>query len=250
MKNKDILDFIDSFAPFDTQCEWDNSGLLLGSPGIDVAKVGFTLDITDETVNDAVSSGCNLIITHHPVIFRPISSIGYDSLVTELIKNRISVISAHTNLDYSPLGVNFALSEKLGLNNAHKFETEREASMCFIGETEETDTESFAELVSSALNTRVRFTCPGNRIRKVAVCGGAGGDFIEEIRPFCDAFVTGEIKHHTFLDSLHCGFPVFMAGHFETEYPVIPYLFEKIRSETGIDCVLLRQSNPCRFAGE
>ena len=250
MKNKEILDFIDSFAPFDTQCEWDNSGLLLGNPGDEVYKAGFALDITDESVDDAVLNGCSLIVTHHPVIFHPLSVIGYDSPISKLIKNGISVISAHTNLDNSPLGVNFALSKKLELKNAVKFESDTDASMCFIGETEETESGSFAKFISKALETGVRYTCPGKNIKKVAVCGGAGGEFIGEISKYADAFVTGEIKHHSFSESIHRGFPVFMAGHYETEYPVIPCLCEKTESETGIDCVLLKQSNPCRFAGE
>ena len=91
MKVKYIYDFIDSFAPFRDQCEWDNSGLLLGDMNCDFSKIGFSLDITGETVDNAIAEGCDLIVTHHPVIFRPVNSIGYDSLVSKLIKNNMAL---------------------------------------------------------------------------------------------------------------------------------------------------------------
>lgn len=250
MKVKEIYDYIDSFAPFKEQCEWDNSGLLLGNMKSEFVKIGFSLDITEEGVDDAVSAGCDLIVTHHPVIFRPVNAIGYDSLISKLIRNNISVISAHTNLDKSPVGVNYVLAEKCGLINARRFPVETDASMCFIGEIKETSASEYAHLISERLGTHVEFTCPGKSVRSVAVCGGAGGEFLYETAPFADAFVTGEVKHHEFIDSNSRNLSIIKAGHYATEYPVIPYLCDKIHKETGADCLLLKQKNPCEYIGE
>ncbi len=250
MKVKYIYDFIDSFAPFRDQCEWDNSGLLLGDMNCDFSKIGFSLDITGETVDNAIAEGCDLIVTHHPVIFRPVNSIGYDSLVSKLIKNNISVISAHTNLDKSPLGVNFVLAEKCSLVNARRFPGESDASMCFIGEIKETNASDYARFISDTLSTHVEFTCPDRIISSVAVCGGAGGEFLYEIAPFADAFVTGEVKHHEFIDGDLRNLTFINAGHFATEYPVIPYLCEKTFKETGAQCLVLKQKNPCEYIGD
>lgn len=250
MTIKEIYDYIDSFAPFDSQCEWDNSGILLGSAESKLKKIGFSLDITGETVKNAVLNECNLIITHHPVIFHPVTSIGFEGLLYDLIKNNIAVISAHTNLDKSEYGVNYILADKLGLHNARQFESETDASMCFIGEVNNINASEFAEIISKALNSKIEFTCPDKIINRVAVCGGAGGEFMYETSAYIDAFVTGEVKHHEFIDSSLKNISIYRAGHFETEYPVIPYLCNKIKNETGADCILLEQSNPCCFYGD
>ena len=116
MKAVDVLSFIDTFAPFSTQAAWDNSGLLLGAADREVTKALVCLDLTKGAAEYAVSHGCDLIVSHHPVIFRAIKSVGADSILWPLIKNDICVISAHTNLDKAPGGVNDTLCELLSLD--------------------------------------------------------------------------------------------------------------------------------------
>ena len=94
---KDIYNFIDSIAPFNTQEEWDNSGLLVGNENAEVTKILFALDATSDVVDQAIKFGANLIITHHPVIFKAVSDVLSDSLIYKLINNNISIICAHTN---------------------------------------------------------------------------------------------------------------------------------------------------------
>ena len=103
---KDIYNFIDSFAPFNTQEEWDNSGLLVGDKNAKVTKILFALDVTSDVIEQAKNVGANLIITHHPVIFKAISNVLSDSLMYKLISNNISIICAHTNYDKAVDGVN------------------------------------------------------------------------------------------------------------------------------------------------
>ncbi|MEG3006515.1 MAG: Nif3-like dinuclear metal center hexameric protein [Oscillospiraceae bacterium] len=117
MKVKEILRAIDSFAPFKTAEKWDNSGLLMGDENADVKNVLIALDVTSDVIDDAVKQKCNLIITHHPVIFDPITKISVNDIQYKLIKNDINIISAHSNLDMSPVGINAELAKAIGLQN-------------------------------------------------------------------------------------------------------------------------------------
>ncbi len=249
MKVKEIYDFIDSFAPFSTQCEWDNSGLLIGNPDNEIIKIGLSLDADISVIKEAAEKGCNLIITHHPVIFRPLKSISDEDPVTALIRNNINIICAHTNLDKSTEGVNFVLANTLGLKNIRRFETDTEANMCLIGDIEETNATEFSRIVSEKLCATVEFTDAGKTIRTVAGCGGAGGEFIYELQNKVDAFVSGEFSYHEFLDSKRLGISAIRAGHFETENPVISYLHDKIKNYFNIECVLLNHKNPANYIG-
>ena len=249
MTIKDIYDYIDSFAPFSAQCDWDNSGLLIGNPDKEIKKIGFALDPDRIAVKDAADKNCDLIITHHPLIFRPLKSIEENNPVTDLIKNDIGIICAHTNLDKSPEGVNYILSEAIGLKNAHRFECESEAQMCFIGDVDGISAEEFASDVSEKLRTSVEFTNGKKIIHRAAVCGGAAGDFIYELEGKADAFISGEFSYHEFLDSVKLGISAIKAGHYETESPVIPYLAERIRNTFKTECVLLKQNSPEDYIG-
>ena len=113
---KDFYGFIDSFAPFCTQAEFDNSGYMVGDRESEVGKVLVSLDLTLGVLKEAEQKGVDLIITHHPVIFNPLENVMSDSLVYRTVKSGISVISAHTNLDIAEDGVNAALIKTLGIN--------------------------------------------------------------------------------------------------------------------------------------
>ena len=113
---KDIYNYIDSFAPFDSAEEWDNVGILIGSGSTEVTKALITLDITNETADEAKKIGAQLIISHHPVIFGGLKRLSSDSPVYRAAKYDISCLCAHTNLDKSPVfGVNTALAAAIGL---------------------------------------------------------------------------------------------------------------------------------------
>ena len=249
MKVKEIYEYIDSFAPFDNQCDWDNSGLIVGDYNDDVTKIGFSLDADNSVIKEAAENGCDLIITHHPVIFKPLKRINQNDPVTALVKKNIDIICAHTNLDKSDEGVNCILAETLGLKNIRRFESYTEADMCFIGDIEETEAKNFAATVSEKLNATLEFTNAVKYIKTVAVCGGAGGEFIYELAGKADAFVSGEIKYHEFLDSERLGISAIKAGHYETENPVVPYLLERIKNKFDIECILLNHNNPTDFIG-
>ncbi len=137
--NQDVYNAINQMAPFSTAMSWDNVGLLIGSSETPVKKALLALDVTSPVLEEAVSTEANLIITHHPIIFKALSQIQADSLVYRLIAAGISVISAHTNLDMAPGGVNDSLAACLGLMNLHPFDAVDTTPWCkvvvFVPET-------------------------------------------------------------------------------------------------------------------
>lgn len=244
---KDIYDFIDSIAPFDKQCEWDNSGLLVGESSKEIKKIAFVLDITPEAICKAAEIGADLIISHHPVIFRAAKTFTDNNPAFLLAKNGIAAVCAHTSLDCAAGGVNDVLARVLGFENASPLTEDGEASMVRAAEYE-TDADALAKLVCDKLGTGVRIADSGKKIKKVAVCGGAGGDFIEAVADSgCDAYITGDVSHHEFLDALALGLTVIAAGHFETENPVISVLAEEIKRNFAVETEIIPQNSPVKY---
>ncbi len=238
---KDIYDFIDSIAPFDTAEEWDNSGLLVGDEAKIVNKIIFALDVTDDIINQAVAGNADLIITHHPIIFKPVSNVLSDSLVYKLIKNDLSIICAHTNYDKAVDGVNDILCKTVGLTDVSKID----GTCLNMGYTDFANINDFADMIKSQLKGLVRFNSYKGEIKKVAVCSGAGSDYLETAKKLgCDVLLTGDGSHHSFLDSDDMGIGLVCAGHFETENIAINPLLEKIKNNFDIECILAIQNTP------
>ena len=250
---KNISDFINSIAPYDTQCEWDNCGILVGDKDKAVKKIGFSLDLTSEVLNYAKENGVDLIITHHPIIFRPVKKILKGNLAYDLALSGISAISAHTCFDCADGGVNDILCELLGIINAEGVPDEEcKIPMARIGEIEPMKSVDFAKKVADALGTACRVADGENIIKRVAVCGGAGADdfLFASAEMGADAIVTGEIKHHIFLAAKEIGITAIQAGHFETENPAVSVLMKYINNEfKDVECLLLKQTNPTKIIG-
>lgn len=219
---KDIYNYIDSFAPFSSQLEWDNSGIIVNCGNTQIHKVLVTLDIDEDVFSEAVSGNYNLIVSHHPVIFKSVSSLDDKSIAANCFKNNISVISAHTNYDLSENGVNDVLAKCLNLNNIFQSE---DACLKIGTLSEETDVESFANLVKEKLIAAVRYNCVPQKIKTVAVCGGAGSEFFLDAKELgADVFVTGDAKYHEFLEAKQNNIMLLAAGHYETEFPAVKQL--------------------------
>ncbi len=245
---KDIYDYIDGIAPFAAQCEWDNSGLIVGDKNKSVKKIGVVLDITKDAVLSAKELGCDLIISHHPVIFRATKNFLADNAAFLLASNGISAICAHTSLDIAKGGVNDALASALGFENAFPLSDEGEESMIRVAEISPVSGEELAKTVAEKLNTGIRLADSKKIISKVAVCGGAGGDFIGEVAESgCDAYITGDISHHEFLDALDLGLTLIAAGHFETENPVVASLAKKLEKEFDVEIAVIPQKSPVKY---
>lgn len=228
---KDLFNFLNNLYPTDTACDFDNVGILVGDEKAEVKKALIALDCRLETVKKAKENDCDLIITHHPVIFKPLSNVLSGSTVFELIKNGISVISMHTNLDIADGGVSEKLCEKLGLTKISTV-TASDGFLLKSGIISPTKPQNFAERIKKALNTNVKFVKGKNEITKVLVCSGSGGEFLEDAISFgYDAYVTSEIKHHQFLEAADKGISLFDAGHFNTEDIIVEPLKDLLSNE-------------------
>ena len=229
MRVKDIYRFLDTLFPFSSACEFDNVGLLIGQSEKEVKTAVIALDCTDKVIDTAIKNKAELIITHHPVIFDPLKSITNEDIALRLIKNGISVISAHTNMDMGDGGVNDCLADALDIKNTEKL-------ICSDGfiirqgnlKTKMTADE-FAIFAEDKLGLKPRYNRAKNAVSRVVLCSGSGGETLREaINIGADALITADVKHHIFLEAEHRGISVFDCGHFHTENVVVGPLTEKL----------------------
>ncbi len=218
-----ILNYINEIAPFDTAMSFDNVGLLIGSEDQTSEKVLLALDITSEVIDEAAAEGVKIIISHHPIIFNPLKVIEKDSIAYLAVKNDITVISAHTNLDIANVGVNNTLAESVGVAS----ESGTDSECLLLGELEEEiNSDEFADKIKSALSCRgLRYSRRNGTIKKVGIsCGAGGSNIFAAASAGAEAFVTGEIKHHEILFANERNIAVFDIGHFRSEDIIIPKL--------------------------
>ena len=203
-----VLALVDRIAPFSLAEEWDNVGLLAGDLRATVTKALCALDLTEAVVREACESGAELIITHHPILFRGRKNLAEldpeGRLLTGLVRANIAHIAAHTNYDAAENGVNAALADRLGLRNVESLQSGMK-----VGEIGPTTLGDFAALVSERLGGVVRrYGAPDTPVARVAVLGGSGGSYAQIARDDgngVDVFVTGETGYHEALDSLAWG---------------------------------------------
>ncbi len=217
---QDILTFFEQKAPKSTAEEWDNVGLLVDCGHTDIKTVVVALDATSAALEFAKENGAQLLITHHPIIFSPLAEVSHTHPAAVALKNGISVLSLHTNLDKAAGGVNDTLAEKLGLQNV----TVAADGMTRIGTLPTAfSANAFALLCQSALLAPVSY-CGEKTVKTVAVCGGGAGDGVFSVAALADAYVTGEIKHHEWLAAKASGLVAVAAGHYATENPIVDTL--------------------------
>ena len=255
----DILRLVETLAPREMKMDWDNVGLLCGSKKQEVTKVLVALDPFEGVCREAAQWGADVIVTHHPLIFSPLKEITDETSIGRsiqlLLKNGISAINAHTNLDCAPGGVNDILAEKLGLQSISVIdpsgtdEAGREWGLLRKGEVTRQSLECFLPTVKQALGCKgLRFVYGGKPVNNVAVGGGAcAGGIMDALAAGCDTFVTADVKYNQFWDARDLGMNLIDAGHFATENPAAMYLAEKIAaafpditvkfSETHRDCM-------------
>ena len=209
-----VLAFMEQWAPEDLAESWDNPGLLVDC-GAPVAGILTALEVTGPVIREAAEEGCGLIVCHHPVIFHPLKQLGPQDLAFRLAQRGISVICMHTNLDAAEGGVNDILAQKLGLRDLKPLTDEKIGRVgtlkCEIPLVE------FTHFVIKSLGCNgLRYTDCGKPVHRVAVGGGACGDYIPQaIAAGCDTFVTSDLRYHEFLDNTELN--LIDAGHFPTE---------------------------------
>ncbi len=233
-----VAEVMNRIAPRALAEDWDNPGLLVGSFEAPVEKIFVSLDVTDEVAAAAVDFDADLIVAHHPVIFRAVKNFRTDlplgKRLAALVKNDVAVFAAHTNLDSAQGGVNDVLAQKLGLLDVKSF-GEEENSLCRIGRLpKKMSARNFAAHVKKSLNAEfVRLVDAGDfEIERVGICGGAGSEFISRAKFLgAQAFVTGDVKYHEAQSAVENKIHVVDAGHFATEFPIVHALAEILRAE-------------------
>ena len=186
-----------------------------------------------------------LIVCHHPLIFHAVKHVDAGSALYEAVRNDLTVLSAHTNLDMAKGGVNDVLCDVLGLTGTQVIYAEG-APFMRMGNADFASAKDFSLFVSQKLGSAVRLSDAGKRPRRIAVCGGAGGEYIPEAaKAGCDTFVTGEAKHHEFLLAAEWDINLLVAGHFATENPVMTALHNYLQQQfPELSLTLARQTAP------
>ncbi len=223
----ELYSYLDSLIPSELSCEWDNDGLLCcAEKSAEASRVLITLDITDSAINYAKENGFDVILSHHPIIFKGVKAVNTDVGVSkrliELIKANVTAMSFHTRLDTVSSGVNDALAAVLGLKGVKTFETEG-LEMGRVGELPRVmSQDELALYIKEKLGAPyVNYNGATGEIKYLAVLGGAGEDEIgAAAKAGADAYLTGELGHHFLTDAKDFGIALFEAGHHFTEFPV------------------------------
>ena len=230
---QEIMGFIEQGAPCELAEEWDNVGLLVGNRAGKVERIMLCLDITAASIEEAVKKNVDLIVTHHPVIFKSLNRLiegeAKGRNLYSLIRNGINVYTAHTNLDYAVSGVNTRLAEALGLKEIAGYGKGP-------GKTGVLDSKmklhDFIKKVKDDLNVPfVRIAGKADAgVQKAAVfCGSFDDDLEAVMQTQADVLVTGDLKYHTALDAREAGLCIIDAGHFNTERIVLPALMTALK---------------------
>ena len=252
---KDIEKALFTLAPQHYAEDWDNVGLLCGRADKEVRKIMVALDPFLSVCQEAAEIGADMIVTHHPLIFRaPLSVTDRDPVgqcILFLAQHDMAAANAHTNLDNAPGGVNDRLSEVLGLQNISVIdphgtdEQGREWGLLRAGETAPQSLTDFAAFVKEKLHCKgLRYIDGGKMVHKVAVGGGACGDEAEAaLRAGCDTLVTADVKYNQFQDAMDRGLNLIDAGHFETENPICEVLAAYLQEKFPAIQVVLSQKH-------
>lgn len=255
VKVQQVLEILEQIAPPELACSWDNVGLLVDA-GRPVTSIMTALDITADVVRDAAESGCELIVSHHPVIFDPLRRVTAEDVPAMLLQNGISAICMHTNLDAAAGGVNEVLAGIFGMQDPEPF-----AGGCGrVGSIEPITVPQLARKAQQELAARcnapdagpavqVKFADTGKPVQRLAVISGAGGSLFEEaLAVGADCLLTGEANHHHACDAKRLGLSLIAAGHYATEFPVTAAVAEKLRAALPSVEVLVSTANKDPYA--
>ena len=233
-KIKEIIERLEHIAPLETQEEWDNSGWQIKLPHKTAKKILLTLDVTEDTVAQAIKSGCDLIISHHPLYFKAVKCINNPVAITA-IQNGISIYSTHTCFDKSSAGTTqvltnllcepCAVSKTLPINDFTRL----------VKLQKPLDAPSFIKIIKKSLKIKnLKIANYKKQIKSFAVCAGSGAEFIQEAENHCaDCFITADIKYHQAQESR---IMLIDAGHFESERPALKSLKTALK---GLDAEII-----------
>ena len=255
---QDIINIIESVAPLSYQEAWDNSGLQVGDRNAEVNRALLTVDVTESVVDEAISLGCDLIVSHHPLLFRGLKqltgSTPQERCVEKAIRHGIAIYSAHTSMDSYLHGVSGRMAEKLGIANYRVLipsAQDAEVGLGVIGDLAEAmDNEAFVAQVAQVFSmpgAALRWVEGGKmQVKKVALCGGAGAEFLEEaIAQGADAFVSADFKYHE-LQSADQRITVVDMDHWVSEH-FTREIFDELLAKHVSTCVASADKSPVKY---
>ncbi|MCR5076589.1 MAG: Nif3-like dinuclear metal center hexameric protein [Prevotella sp.] len=267
VKIKEVIDALERFAPLPLQEDYDNAGLQVGLTEAEVSGALLCLDVTERVVDEAIARGCNLIVAHHPLIFRKLAQVTdadyVQRTVRKAVRNDVTVVAMHTNMDAASGGVNFKIAERLGLEGVRFFGREKLVRSPLTGETVtggDGVIGTFAEPLAAddlILRLKKRFDVEcvqanqllRREIKTVALCGGAGSFLLQDaINAGADAFVTGEMHYHEFFGHEQ-EIQICVIGHYQSEQFTCEVFREVIERDCpGVRCCLSEiNTNPIAY---
>ncbi|MBQ6555676.1 MAG: Nif3-like dinuclear metal center hexameric protein [Firmicutes bacterium] len=250
MSVKEIIALMEQLAPADLAESWDNVGLLVGDKNAEVKKILFALDATDEVIAEAIEIGADMIITHHPLIFKGVNAVNTDTAlgrrIIKLIKNNISVYSAHTNFDIAEGGTNSTLAQLIVLENSEGLIPAGESFLGKVGDLPHPmSLKDLSSLIMDKLNApALNITGAEDKIiKRVGLCTGSGADrsfMLAAKSKGCDVYITGDVKYHDAQFAADLDIALIDATHYYTEAAAIPRLCDYISQKCAAECVVTR----------
>ena len=261
MKISKVVDALERFAPLPLQEDYDNAGLQVGLTEAEVSGVLLCLDVTEKIVDEAVAKGCNLIVSHHPLIFRKLACVSdrnyVQRTVMKAITNGVTIVAMHTNLDNAPGGVNFKMANKLQLQDIRflgplRQYREMDYASGVMGELPQPL--SSRDFISLLKNTFRADCVQCNQllhrdIKTVSLCGGAGSFLLDNaISTGADAFITGEMHYHEYFGHEQ-DIQIAVIGHYQSEQYTSELLLSIIQESCpGVTCLLTEtNTNPIYY---
>lgn len=244
MDIKILLNYLETNIPLRYACSWDNSGLQVGHNNQNINRVYIALDATEEVVKDAVLKQCDMIITHHPLLFKGIKQITSDTAtgrkLLTLLRNDIAVYSAHTSFDAVPGGMGDLAAALLQLRGVTPLEPmngpeEKPWGIGVVGNLmTPVSLQKFCDYVKYTFCLEHVNVYPAagldKPVQRVAICPGSGRSMFDAVvESGADVFLSGDIGHHEGLDLVDAGYNVVDAGHHGLEKIFVPYMAESLK---------------------
>lgn len=276
MRCRELIEILEALAPLSMACEWDNPGLLAGRSDKEVRTVFLAVDATESVVDDAINCGADLIITHHPLIFKPLKKVNDEDFISrrilKMIRSDISCYAMHTNFDAAPGCMGHLAGERMRLRDTRVLEVmgrtadDREYGIGIFGAMERPMTlRETAEAVKAAYGlpfvtvfknpgdtesegqenrSNREAGRPGRIYRTAAICPGSGGSTLQEaLRRGADVYITGDIGHHQGIDAVANGMAVIDAGHYGIEHIFTEFMEQFLREMLGGELTTIKEKN-------
>lgn len=250
MKLDTIISILEKKFPRSYAEKWDNVGLLIGRKDLEVNKIQLSLDVTEEVIDNAIENNVNLIISHHPIIFKDIKQINSDSVlgrkILKLIENKIAVYSMHTNLDSAVDGLNELVGEKLGLMSGEIIDKEIRNEVEYgIGRIysleKKIEIDYFLKHLKFSLNL-TKIIVAGKRekmIEKIAIVNGSGSEYWKKSRVLgADILITGDLRYHDALEAKENGMIIVDVGHYESESFFYELIIKEMKKIQDIEILI------------